>query len=569
MPKFEITGPDGKKYEVNAPDGSDINHAMSYVKDTYYSAQSQSPRDPYKEAAQKQSVVDNLLAGAGGGAYGLWLGAKQLLGKADPQEIEDYRKAMEGLRSTTAGTIGDIGGQVAAGAIPALLAGPAAAGYAGSVGIGAGLGALQPTLENESRGQNIALGAAGGAAGKYVGDKLVGLLRGRGGSVADQMALQSDETLKGLGEPSQELFKKGQELGFKFTPGQASGSKTLQKFEAAMESNPFTAGAFDDIKTHNAGVLNRVTAGAIGEKADYVNSTILEQAKDRIGSVYKMVADKTARQIPADEFVTRLKQINTDLEGLLPSNMSFIDNPLVKNFIDVAQKGQATGEQLQQIASKLGKAAAKNMTSQSGDRDLGMALFQVKDLADDYLRSGLSGETAKLFDAARTQYRNLMMLTSRTGVVNPATGDVSKAALPNVLSSKDLNGYVFGNNQSDFYNAARVGHAFKPIVGDSGTATRSMQNISLENLAKLPFGMVMRLYASKPVTNFAGATGQVLQNGMAPQIGVIMNDPLQKGLPLLGGQLGASLNQRQFLVIKRRDGALEDLKTCLALLLLM
>jgi len=372
----------------------------------------------------------------------------------------------------------------------------------------------------------------------------VGLLRGRGGSVADQMALQSDETLKGLGEPSQEVLKKGQAMGFKATPGQASGSKTLQKFEAAMESNPFTAGAFDDIKTHNAGVLNRVTAGAIGEKADYVNSTILEQAKDRIGSVYKMVADKTARQIPADEFVTRLKQINTDLEGLLPSNMSFIDNPLVKNFIEVAQKGQATGEQLQQIASKLGKAAAKNMTSQGGDRDLGMALFQVKDLADDYLRSGLSGETAKVFDAARTQYRNLMMLTSRTGVVNTSSGDVSKAALANVLASKDKPGYMFGKNQSDFYNAARFGDAFRPIVGDSGTATRSMQNISLENLAKLPFGMVMRLYASKPVTNFAGATGQVLQNGMAPQIGAIMNDPLQRGLPLLGGQLGASLNQR-------------------------
>jgi len=544
MASYKITAPDGTSYKVTVPDGATEQDALNHFQ-SQFNAAPKAPRDPYKETAQKQSVVDNLLAGAGGGAYGLWLGVKQLLGKADQQEIEDHRKAMEGLRSTTAGTIGDISGQVAAGAIPALLAGPAAAGYAGSVGIGSALGALQPTLENESRGQNIALGAAGGAAGKYVGDKLVGLLRGRGGSVADQMALQSDETLKGLGQPSQEVLKKGQAMGFKATPGQASGSKTLQKFEAAMESNPFTAGAFDDIKTHNAGVLNRVTAGAIGENADYVNSTILEQAKDRIGSVYKMVADKTARQIPADEFANRIKQIDSSLEGLLPSNMSFIDNPLVKNFIDVAQKGQATGEQLQQIASKLGKAAAKNMMApQGGDRDLGMALFQVKDLADDYLRSGLSGETAKLFDAARTQYRNLMMLTSRTGVVNTSSGDVSKAALANVLASKDKAGYMFGKNQSDFYNAARFGDAFRPIVGDSGTATRSMQNISLENLAKLPFGMVMRLYASKPVTNFAGATGQVLQNGMAPQIGAIMNDPLQRGLPLLGGQLGASLNQR-------------------------
>lgn len=541
MASYKITAPDGTSYKVTVPEGATEQDAMNHFQ-SQFNAAPQQQKNPYMDKVKNESILRRLALGAGGGIYGMYLGGKQMLGMDEKGEIEKHKQKMDALRSTTSGTIGEIGGQVMA-AVPASFI-PGANTYMGATLTGAGLGALQPTGKHESRAENIALGAAGGAAGKYVGDKLVGLLRGRGGSVADQMALQSDETLKGLGEPSQEVLKKGQAMGFKATPGQASGSKTLQKFEAAMESNPFTAGAFDDIKTHNAGVLNRVTAGAIGEKADYVNSTILEQAKDRIGSVYKMVADKTARQIPADEFVTRLKQINTDLEGLLPSNMSFIDNPLVKNFIEVAQKGQATGEQLQQIASKLGKAAAKNMTSQSGDRDLGMALFQVKDLADDYLRSGLSGETAKVFDAARTQYRNLMMLTSRTGVVNTSSGDVSKAALANVLASKDKPGYMFGKNQSDFYNAARFGDAFRPIVGDSGTATRSMQNISLENLAKLPFGMVMRLYASKPVTNFAGATGQVLQNGMAPQIGAIMNDPLQRGLPLLGGQLGASLNQR-------------------------
>jgi hypothetical protein len=542
MKTYTITGPDGKDYSIDGPEGATREQVISKIKERL-SAKSQAVSDPYTAQAQKQTIGQNLLAGVGGGMTSLYLGAKQMLGKATPEEIADHKKAMAGLRSTTAGTIGDIGGQVIAAAPAALI--PGANTYIGATLTGAGLGALQPTGENDSRTENMILGAAGGAAGKYVGDKAIGLLRGRNAGIDNQLALQSTEQTAGLNKPSQDILKKGMDLGFKSTPGQASGSKTLQKFEAALESNPFTAGAFDDIKTHNAGTLNRITAKAIGEDADYVNSTILEQAKDRIGSVYKLVADKNARSIPAEDFITKISGINSELEGLLPANVSFIDNPLVKNFVDVATKGQATGEQLQQIASKLGKAAAKHMTTQGGDRDLGMALFKVKDMADDYLRSGLNGETAKLFDAARGQYRNLMMLTSRTGVVNTATGDVSKAALPNVLASKDKLGYVFGKNQSDFYNAARYGDAFRPIVGDSGTATRSMSNLSLESLAKLPFGLVARLYASQPMTAAAGGVGNVLNNGMAPQLGQMLQIPLQKGLPLYGAQVGASANQQR------------------------
>lgn len=543
MKTYTITDPSGKVHTIDGPEGATREQVIAKIQERLSSTQQQPQVDPYTAQAQKQTIGQNLLAGIGGGMTGLYLGAKQRLGMAKPEEIEQHRQAMQGLRSTTAGTIGDIGGQIAA-AVPAAFI-PGANTYTGAALIGGGLGALQPTMENESVVENAALGAAGGAAGKYVGDKALKFLRGRNAGMENQLAMQSGEELAGLNQPTQELLKKGQSMGFKSTPGQASGSKTLQKFEAALESNPFTSGVFDDIKTHNAGVLNRVTAKSIGENSDYVNATVLEQAKDRIGAVYKMVADKNVRSIPVDDFASAMRNIDSSLEGLLPANVSFIDNPLVKNFIDVAQKGQATGEQLQQIASKLGKAAAKNMTTQGGDRDLGMALFKVKDMADDYLRSGLKGETAKAFDAARGQYRNLMMLTSRTGVVNTATGDVSKTALPNVLASKDKAGYVFNKNQSDLYNAARYGDAFRPIVGDSGTATRSMSNLSLENLAKLPFGLVARLYASQPMTQMAGATGQFLNQGAAPGLGQMLQIPLQRGTPLIGAQVGANANSQR------------------------
>ena len=538
MARYEVTGPDGRRYEITAPEGATEQDALNHFMKSMPSAK---PQDAYKETAQKQSTLENLLAGAGGAMYGAYLGGKQMLGLAKPEEIAQHKQAMDGLRSTKAGTAGDILGNVAVAAPAAFI--PGANTYVGSSLIGAGLGALQPTAENESRGENMAFGAAGGAAGKYVGDKLIAALRGQGNS-ARQQAVSNVEQTAGLSAPEREILRRGQGMGFKVTPGQAAGSKTLQKLEAALESNPFTAGAFEDIKRHNAGVLNRETAKAIGEQSDYVNSTVLEQAKDRISGVYRMVADDKTRQISTEHVLKKIDRIDKELEGVLPANVSFRDNPLVKNFVSLVESGQATGKQLQQAASKLSRASFKNMSGMQGDRDLGIALAQVKDIADAHLRKGLTGETAKLFDDARLQYRNLMNLTSRTGVVNSSTGDVSKAALPNVLASKDKAGYVMGKNKSDFYNAARFGETFKPIVGDSGTATRSMQNLSLENLAKLPFGLVARLYTSQPANAAAAGIGNLINNGISPEAALLLRDPAMRTLPALGAYGGTRSNDR-------------------------
>jgi len=539
MRTYRITGPDGKEYSIDGPEGATREQVIAKIQERMQSAPK--PVDPYTELAQKQSVFENLAAGAGGAVHGMYLGAKQMLGKATPQEIADHKKAMAGLRSTKAGTAGDIAGNILA-MVPASMI-PGAGTYAGATAIGAGTGALQPTSEGESRIQNMILGGLFGAGGKYVGDKVLGLLRGSG-KAADQLALQTPETKAGLNRAQASAAQRGQDLGFRMTPGEASGSKSLQKFEATLSSNPFTGGAFDDIKTHNAATLNKIAAQSIGEQSDVVSAPVLEQATDRLSQVYKGVADSRVRKIETPFVMNKIDRIEKDLEGLLPANISFKDQPLVKNAIDLIQSGQATGKQLQQMSSKLGRATAKQMTTQGGDRDLGIAMGKVKDLLDEHLKKGLKGDELKVFNEARNQYRNLMLLTSRTGVVNPSSGDVSGATLANALMSKDKRGFTFNKNQSDLYNAARFAQAFKPIVGDSGTATRSMQNLSLENLAKLPFGLVMRLYASQPSVNMAQMYGNIAGQGIAPPVGQALQLPMQKALPALGGYTGAMIGRR-------------------------
>lgn len=71
------------------------------------------------------------------------------------------------MEGDTAATVGQIGGDIALTAIPLSRVGNLGrlGQYSASAGVGAGMGALQPVLGDESRGFNAALGGALGAAG--------------------------------------------------------------------------------------------------------------------------------------------------------------------------------------------------------------------------------------------------------------------------------------------------------------------------------------------------------------------------------------------------------------------
>jgi hypothetical protein len=304
----------------------------------------------------------------------------------------------------------------------------------------------------------------------------------------------------GLTPTMRRVAARGQELGMRMTPGQATGSRALQQLEAKLESQPMTSGPFNTIKANNARVVNREAAASIGERGDVVDDVVMGRAADRIGDVYESVKDDVARPIEPRAFIQFLGNLQDETRGVVTGLTS---HPLVEDVIGFATKGQATGRQLQPLASKLGKAAYKNMTTQSGDRDLGIALYRVKDYVDDLLSQGLSPKRAQTFDEARQQYRNLMLLTQRTGVVNPASGDVNARALANLLQSKDRRGYTFGENHSPLYDAARFGQAFGPIVGDSGTATRMPLQGVTDLLTRIPLNLATRAYTSSPGVNMA------------------------------------------------------------------
>jgi hypothetical protein len=133
MPKFQLTSPDGKKYEVEGPEGA-------------------TPEQAY-DILQKQLNAGNTEGGdlARGLLHGATMGQ---MGEAPGPEASGWRTAGE--------NIGNIGTTALTGLIPG---GPVVKGLAG-----AGVGAMQPADSWKDRMENAGIGALSA----YGGGKLAG-----------------------------------------------------------------------------------------------------------------------------------------------------------------------------------------------------------------------------------------------------------------------------------------------------------------------------------------------------------------------------------------------------------
>ena len=406
----------------------------------------------------------------------------------------------------------------------------------------------------------VGLGGALGAGGGYLGDKITNLLFGRGTAPAvggagagvpssAQATVSATPTAQvtgggiNLGAVAPEsgaaltaaqkaILERGKAMGFKTTPAQETGSRSLLQMEARMESSPFTSAPFNTIKTENQKVLNRATAQAIGVNSDELSNPVLAQAQRQISDVYKKVATPDVRKVDGMTFMNNIDLIDNAFEGLTTQPLK--TNILVKQLQDLALKGEASGVQLQNLSSKIGKRAKNEMTTAMGDRELGSALFQLKEMVDDALSAGLSKAEQEAFATARNNYRNLMTIRTASGVVNPSSGNVSGLNLASALTRKDPQGFVFGSNQTPMYEAARFAQAFRPIVGDSGTATRSMEYSPLNMLLSMPTNLAARAYTSAPATSALARTagGAGLMPNALEQTQV---EALRKALPITGG----------------------------------
>lgn len=367
------------------------------------------------------NFAQNALLGVGKFYTDAMLGARQLYASAadaiDPQsptlsglvsgqqpsrlaqlqaEAADKRQIDAPLQATGGGKVGQI-----AGALPFAFI-PGANTYAGAAVLGGATGALQPTVQGESRLLNTGVGGSLGVAGKGVGDAL--------GSWITQRAAQ---------------------------PFMGWNQKTANQALATAVGSDATA-------------LSQKVIMPNGKNA-------IADASDRLGSIFNQARspDVTVNIPP------QTSQVLSQAEAGLPASAkeAFWKDPQVNELMTHLQNGTATAQELGTISSKLGNTAAGEMSSKGGDRELGRALFSLQNHADDLVGQSITDPAlAAAYNAARPQYRTLLM-SNRPTILNSATGDVNMRNLGNYLQRTDKKGYTQGGNISDLYNAARFGQA--------------------------------------------------------------------------------------------------------------
>jgi hypothetical protein len=401
------------------------------------------------------------------------------------EEVIEKRRRDAPILATTAGKVGNIGANLAAGAVAGggggtLVRALAAGALAGGAG-----GAVQPVTEDESRLSNVATGAltgaAGGGAGKLVGDVA--------GAVAQRLTPRgADPADVGAGfltDAQREAVEAADRLGLQLTPAQRTGNRALSQIEASLESKPLSSAPFNRIKDANQQKANELVAEALGVPEAAGKATMLRAAKDRIGGVYQRVADDRVRTADVLDVNAKLREAADEFDAI--TDVPLMSDALVKRYTTAVASGQATGKRLQDISNQL---RLKIKDKQTSHPSYALALQEVKEQVDDLLQEGLDDTTAELFKRARSQYRLLKQLES-PGVFEG--GNVSLTRFGNVLKRDDKRGFLYSNNRTPLYEAVRVAKAW-PKIADSGTATRSQINNFFDVGSQIPGRIASEAY---------------------------------------------------------------------------
>lgn len=371
MARFEITTPDGGKYEITAPEGATEADALHFAQSQFRS----NPQANYANELQQQqaqqmdemSGPQKFLAGAGKAFVDVGRGVGQMFGQVPQGSVDEARRLEKPLMSDGVGATGNVIGNLAIAAPTAFI--PGANTVVGAGAIGAGLNALQPVAAGESRLQNAGIGAITGAGTQYGLGKLGSFLDNR---VAASQAKGAEQQLQNAGKD--EITRAAQQAGLSVSPTHAN--PTL--LNRALEGYAGKINTQQAISIKNQPVVDSLIKSDLGLAADAkVTPQVLEGIRTKAYNAGYAPIKAQKALVPDQQFSSEIASLGGPEYASMVAEVPEMANPEIGKLTEALSKPEFSGSTAVNLIRKLRYNANANFKNAQNPQALELAHAQA------------------------------------------------------------------------------------------------------------------------------------------------------------------------------------------------
>ena len=405
---------------------------------------------------------------------------------------------MSGISAATGAlpTIGSTGARMAA----PLAARMGNAAIQGGIGGGV-LGATTASTNDDSLASNVGKGALLGATTAPLlpvaaaGAKAAGSLIG--GAISPEKAALARTAIG--------------KYGIDLTGPMISENTFFKKLDQVTGWLPLSGASAINAKT--TGQFTRAISRTFGEDEPNITSTVLRQARQRIGNDYETVGRNST--LNADNrYSSDLAKVYQQADLMLNDQQMAQFTRHLHDLADKFNYGTMRGD-VWQHTRRASEPLSKAINNNAGT-DLGDALKGLKVATDQLLQRSAPADMRPLLAQADRQWAN--MKTVEKLAQSDAEGHVS----PLKLMSKVVNSKIGKDNAGDLGELADIGRAFFHKPADSGTPLGEMIASKVEHLGA-PFTAAANLASHAATGGFIPGTAELAA-------GAVVNRALRTGI---------------------------------------
>lgn len=591
MPRYEVTSPQGIKYEVNAPDGASEQDAIAYVQNNYM--QQPKPQAAAAPAAHEPSMLDNAarLAGRVGRAAGAGAldildlagmpaklaleGIANLVGneeklaflRSQKPTAELFTNAVDSatnnaLQSQNEGEryTENAARFVGGGLIPAT--GLAGMGIKGATsGAGKVLQFLAPRTATD-----VAGAATAGLANQYAQENDFGtagtVLATLAGGAAPSLARATPQLARGakevaldaiaptIDEEAAKLAQRAQEFNIPLSINQVAPTRLNSTIQKASQPLPFSG--VTGFEQQQAGAFNKAIAKTLGQDAEALTPDVVNNFLSSSGKQFDNILSGKIVSATKDD-LSALKTISSNARDFVTGDLADVINRNVNNLVKDIGKGKSIpGEKLASYRSRL----IDNIPRAQNESKV--YLYDLLEAVDNIAERSMSKQDVESLKILRRQWRNWktvepLLEGAKDGIINPT------ALMQRVASSPYIKAARKSIGEDDLVDLARIGKMM-PKLGGSDTYDKTIitggAGIGVASNAPLTVGIVA---ANRGYQKLYNQSQGLISRGIAKSLNA-KPSYIQRVSDIIGGNGSGNIEDDLIKAAGSRERAIKTIK---------